>query len=107
MWSKTTPLKLLPIGFGNMVVAQRVIAILIANSLPVRKLKEEARQERKLIDATQGRKTRTVIITDSNHVILSAVKYKTLYSRWIKIMQIDKQEEEILEFNNDKNQEDE
>lgn len=104
MWNKTTPLKLLPIGFGNMVVAQRVVAILIANSLPVRKLKEEARQERKLIDATQGRKTRTVIVTDSNHVILSAVKYKTLYSRWLKIMQTDKQDEEIIEISNDKNQ---
>lgn len=72
---------LLNIGFGNTVVADRVVAILTPNSSPMKRLKDEAKDERSLIDATHGRKTRAIIITDSNHVILSAIQAETLSSR--------------------------
>ncbi len=74
--------RLLHIGFGNMVVRDRVISIVSPSSAPVKRLKEEARQEGLLIDATQGRKTRSVLITDSKHVILSALQPETLAHRY-------------------------
>ncbi len=73
---------LLNIGFGNFLVARRVIAIISPSSAPVRRLREEARDDNRLIDATQGRRTRSVIITDSNHVILSAVQSETIAQRF-------------------------
>jgi regulator of extracellular matrix RemA (YlzA/DUF370 family) len=73
---------LVNIGFGNMVVAARIVAIITPSSAPMKRLKEEARQQGKLIDATQGRKTRAVIITDSDHVILSAVQPATVAQRF-------------------------
>ncbi|MCP4404811.1 MAG: DUF370 domain-containing protein [bacterium] len=73
--------KLVNIGFGNVVVASRIIAIIAPSSAPMKRLKEEARQHGKLIDATQGRKTRAIIITDSDHVILSAVQPATVSQR--------------------------
>jgi hypothetical protein len=73
--------KLVNIGFGNVVVASRIIAIITPSSAPMKRLKEEARQQGKLIDATQGRKTRAIIITDSDHVILSAVQPATVSQR--------------------------
>jgi len=72
---------LLNIGFGNFVAASRVTAIVNPASSPMRRLREEARAERRLIDATQGRKTRS-IITDSNHVILSGIQAETLGTRF-------------------------
>lgn len=75
--------KLVNIGFGNMVVASRIVAIITPSSAPMKRLKEEARQHGKLIDATQGRKTRAVIITDSDHVILSAVQPITVAQRFV------------------------
>ncbi|HOO63426.1 MAG TPA: DUF370 domain-containing protein [Synergistaceae bacterium] len=74
--------RLLHIGFGNMVVRDRVISIICPSSAPIKRLKEEARQEGLLIDATQGRKTRSVLITDSKHVILSALQPETLAHRY-------------------------
>lgn len=74
--------KLVNIGFGNVVVASRIVAIIAPSSAPMKRLKEEARQNGKLIDATQGRKTRAVIITDSDHVILSAVQPATVAQRF-------------------------
>jgi regulator of extracellular matrix RemA (YlzA/DUF370 family) len=74
--------KLVNIGFGNVVVASRIVAIMIPSSAPMKRLKEEARQQGKLLDATQGRKTRAVIITDSDHVILSAVQPTTVSQRF-------------------------
>jgi regulator of extracellular matrix RemA (YlzA/DUF370 family) len=65
-----------------MVVASRIIAIITPSSAPMKRMKEEARQQGKLIDATQGRKTRAVIITDSDHVILSAVQPATVAQRF-------------------------
>jgi len=73
---------LLNVGFGSTVVADRVVSILAPNSAPIRRLKEEARQERRLLDATYGRKTRSVIITDSNHIILSAIQAETISQRY-------------------------
>jgi regulator of extracellular matrix RemA (YlzA/DUF370 family) len=73
---------LLNIGFGNFVAASRVTAIVNPASSPMRRLREEARAERRLIDATQGRKTRSIIITDSNHVILSGIQAETLGTRF-------------------------
>jgi regulator of extracellular matrix RemA (YlzA/DUF370 family) len=75
--------RLLNIGFGNFVVTSRVIAIVNPASSPMRRLREDARQEGRLIDATQGRKTRSIIVTDSNHVILSAIQAETIGQRFI------------------------
>ena len=73
---------LLNIGFGNFVVSGRVVAIVNPSSSPMRRLREDARQEGRLIDATQGRKTRAIIVTDSNHVILSAIQAETVGQRF-------------------------
>lgn len=73
--------RLLNIGFGNTVVADRVIAIVSPNSAPMKRLREEAKEAGRLIDTTQGRKTRAIIITDSNHVILSAIATETIAQR--------------------------
>ncbi|NJB69453.1 hypothetical protein GGQ74_003155 [Desulfobaculum xiamenense] len=73
---------LLNIGFGNFVVSTRVIAIVNPTSSPMRRLREDARQAGRLIDATQGRKTRSIIISDSNHVILSAIQAETISQRF-------------------------
>ena len=72
---------MLNIGFGNVVAANRVVAIVSPNSAPVKRLKDEARDEKRLIDVTHGRKTRSVLITDSNHVILSAILTETISQR--------------------------
>ena len=72
---------MLNIGFGNVVAANRVVAIVSPNSAPVKRLKDEARDEKRLIDVTHGRKTRSVLITDSNHVILSAIQTETIAQR--------------------------
>jgi extracellular matrix regulatory protein A len=73
--------KLLNIGFGNTVVAERIVAIVSPASAPMKRLKEDAKQANKLIDATMGRRTRAIIITDSNHVILSGVQAETIAQR--------------------------
>ena len=74
--------KLVNIGFGNSVVSRRVIAIISPSAAPIKRLRDEARDEKRLIDATQGRKTRAVIVTDSNHVILSAIQSETIAQRF-------------------------
>lgn len=74
--------RLVHIGFGNMLVAERIVAIVHPNSAPMKRLKEEAREDGRLIDATQGRKTRAVLITDSNHVVLSAIQPETIVNRY-------------------------
>ena len=73
---------LLNIGFGNYVVAGRVVSIVTPTSSPMRRLREDAKAEGRLIDATQGRKTRSIIVTDSGHVILSAIQAETIGQRW-------------------------
>jgi regulator of extracellular matrix RemA (YlzA/DUF370 family) len=74
--------KLINIGFGNVVLSERVVAIVTPSSAPMKRLKEEARERGKLVDATQGRRTRAIIITDSDHVILSAVQAETITQRF-------------------------
>lgn len=74
-------MKLLNVGYGNVVVASRVVAVTGPNAAPIRRLREEARERGKLVDATQGRKTRSVIVTDSDHVVLSAVQAETIAQR--------------------------
>lgn len=74
--------KLLNIGFGNSVVAERIVVILTPTSSPMKRLREEAREGNRLIDTTQGRKTRSIIVTDSNHVILSAIQAETVAHRY-------------------------
>jgi len=73
--------RLVNIGFGNTVIAHRVVAVVMPASAPMKRLREEARGAQRLIDATHGRKTRSIIITDSNHIILSAVHAETLSLR--------------------------
>ncbi len=73
---------LLNIGFGNFVVSNRIIAIVNPSSSPMRRLREDARQAGRLVDATQGRKTRSIIISDSNHVVLSAIQAETIGQRY-------------------------
>lgn len=69
------------IGFGNVVSANRIVAIINPGSAPIKKLREEARQKGKLIDATEGKKTRSIIVTDSDHIVLSAIQVETLAQR--------------------------
>jgi len=74
--------KLVHVGFGNMVVADRIVAIITPSSAPIKRLKEEAREAGLLVDVTQGRKTRAILIMDSRHVILSAIQPETIASRF-------------------------
>ncbi|HHV79809.1 MAG TPA: DUF370 domain-containing protein [Firmicutes bacterium] len=74
-------INLVNIGFGNIVNASRIIAIVSPESAPIRRIISDAREHGLLIDATYGRRTRAVIITDSEHVILSAVQPETVASR--------------------------
>ena len=73
---------LLNIGFGNTVAAERVIAIVSPNSAPMKRLKDEAKDEKRLVDATHGRKTRSIIVMDSNHIVLSAIQTETISQRY-------------------------
>ena len=75
------PLKLINIGFGNIVSANRVIAIVGPDAAPVKRIIQDARERGLLIDATCGRRTRAVLVTDSQHVILSAVQPETIAHR--------------------------
>ena len=74
-------IKLINIGFGNIVSANRLITIVSPESAPIKRIIQEARQKGNLVDATYGRRTRAVIITDSDHVILSAVQPETVANR--------------------------
>ncbi|NJO40395.1 MAG: DUF370 domain-containing protein [Cyanobacteria bacterium CRU_2_1] len=76
-------IKLVNIGFGNIVSANRVIAIVSPESAPIKRIISDAREGGKLIDATYGRRTRAVIITDSGHVVLSAIQPETVANRFI------------------------
>jgi len=73
--------RLINIGFGNTVISHRVVAVVMPGSAPMKRLRERATQADRLIDATHGRKTRSIIVTDSNHIILSAVHAETLSQR--------------------------
>ena len=75
-------IQLINIGFGNIVSANRIIAIVSPESAPIKRIISEAKEQGKLIDATVGRRTRAVIITDSSHVVLSAIQPETVANRF-------------------------
>lgn len=85
-------MKLINIGFGSMVAANRVLAIVAPDSAPIKRVVQEARDRGMLIDASYGRKTKAVILMDTDHVILSANPPEMIYARWM-----DKQVEELEE----------
>ncbi|MBU1742148.1 MAG: DUF370 domain-containing protein [Proteobacteria bacterium] len=74
-------IKLLNIGFGNTVVSERVVAIVSPSTAPMKRLLEEARLDKRLVDATHGRRTRSIIVTDTNHIVLSAIQAETMAER--------------------------
>ena len=74
-------MKFINIGFGNMVAAERIVTIVCPDSAPVKRLVQDAKDAGRVIDASCGRKTRAVIITDSDHVILSALQAETVANR--------------------------
>lgn len=78
-------MRLLDIGFGSSVAIEKIIGIALMESTPMRRLKSAAKKDRRLIDVTQGRKVRSAIITDSNHVILSGIQAETLKRRFLNI----------------------
>ena len=84
-------MKLINIGFGNMVAASRLVAIVSPESAPIKRIVTDAKARGALIDATYGRRTRAVLITDSDHVILSAVQPETVANR------LDYEEEDVDE----------
>jgi regulator of extracellular matrix RemA (YlzA/DUF370 family) len=86
-------MKFICIGFGNMVNAGRVVTIVSPESAPMKRLVQDARDEGRIIDATCGRRTRSVIITDSDHVILSAIQAETISNR-LNGESVDTEEEE-------------
>lgn len=90
--SNSSNIKLINIGFGNIVSANRLIAIVSPDSAPIKRIIQEARDRGMLIDATYGRRTRAVIITDSDYVILSAVQPETVAHR---VLEPEEFEEEI------------
>jgi hypothetical protein len=73
--------RILNIGFGNVVVAERIVAIVNPASSPMKRLREEAKNLGKLIDATEGRKTRSILILDSDHIVLSGLQAETIAQR--------------------------
>ena len=72
---------LLNLGYGNLVVATRVVAIVTPAAAPMKRLREDAATRGKLVDVTQGRRTRSILVTDSDHVVLSAINPETLAAR--------------------------
>ena len=74
-------MKFINIGFGNMVSANRIVAIAAPDSAPIKRLVQDAKEDDRVIDVSCGRRTRAVIITDSDHVILSAIQAETISNR--------------------------
>lgn len=85
-------MKLINIGFGNMISAARLIAIVSPESAPIKRIVQDAKEKGTLIDATYGRRTRAVIIMDSDHVILSAVQPETVAGRLDDTDEVDENE---------------
>ena len=85
-------MKLINIGFGSMIAAHRLLAIVSPDSAPVKRVIQEAKDRGMLIDASYGHKTKAVLLMDTDHVILSAIPTETIYARWM-----DRPEEELKE----------
>ena len=88
-------MKLINIGFGSMVAANRLLAIVAPESAPIKRVIQEARERGMLIDASYGRKTKAVLLMDTDHIILSAIPTESIYARWT-----DRQEESVEEDEN-------
>jgi len=87
--------RMINVGFGNAVLAGRVLAVVNPKSSPMKKLREEAKEQKRLIDVTEGRRTRSIIILDSNHVLLSSVQPETITLRFMT--SYDRRDEELSE----------
>lgn len=87
-------MKLINIGFGNMVNANRLVAVVSPESAPIKRIVQESKEKGNLIDATHGRRTRAVIITDSDHVILTYLQSETVANRLEDTEDIDDEDEE-------------
>ena len=85
-------MKLINIGFGSMVAANRLLAIVAPDSAPIKRVIQEARDRGMLIDASYGRKTKAVILMDTDHVILSASPTETISARWLDKQDISEEE---------------
>lgn len=86
-------MKLINIGFGSMVAAERLLAIVAPDSAPIKRVVQEARDRGMLIDASFGRKTKAVILMDTDHVILSAIPSETIGARWMDTKEVEMGEE--------------
>ena len=80
-------MQLINVGFGNTVMASRIVAVVNSGSAPSRKLKELARGAERLVDVTEGRRTRSLLVMDSNHVVLSSVQPDTISQRLLALQQ--------------------
>ena len=87
-------MKLINIGFGNMVSSSRLLAVVSPDSAPIKRVVQEARERGMLIDASYGRKTKAVILMDTDHVILSAIPTETIAARWMDKQETIEEEEE-------------
>ena len=86
-------MKLINIGFGSMVSAGRVLAVVAPDSAPIKRVIQDARDRGMLIDASFGRKTKAVILMDTDHVILSAISPETISARWMDKQDLESEEE--------------
>ena len=87
-------MKLVNIGFGSLVAANRVLAVVAPDSAPIKRVIQEARDRAMLVDASYGRKTKAVILMDTDHVILSAIPTETISARWMDKEDITEEEAE-------------
>ncbi len=87
-------MKLINIGFGNMVSSDRLVAIVSPESAPIRRIITKAKESNMLIDATYGRRSRSVLVTDSDHVILSSIQPETIANRFSSEYEDDEEDEE-------------
>ena len=87
-------MKLINIGFSSMVAANRVLAFMDPDSAPIKRIVQEAKDRGMLVDASYGRKTKAVILMDTDHVILSAIAPETIYARWMDKQELEEEETE-------------
>ena len=87
-------MKLINIGFGSMVAANRLLAVVAPESAPIKRVIQEARDRGMLIDASYGRKTKSVLLMDTDHVILSAITPESIHARWMDRQEDTKEEDE-------------
>ena len=88
-------MKLINIGFGSLVATNRVLAVVAPDSAPIKRVIQEARDRGMLVDASYGRKTKAVILMDTDHVILAASTPETIYARWMDKQEAEGEDEEI------------